>query len=127
MEGSNTRTKRRAHKLLTVSPYLSYEITSTEDDAASIHPFITDEALVIFANVRGFEVKSVLVDNGSSTDVLYYDAFKRMGLDEMKPMLVDTPLIRFSRESMYPRAQLCFLFISELTEGPCNAWPLSWW
>lgn len=43
--------------MLTVSPDLSYEIMSIEDDAASVHPFVADEALVIAANVGGFEVK----------------------------------------------------------------------
>ena len=42
-------------------------------------------------------VKKILVDSGSSTDVLFYDAFVRMGLSPSLLRSVSTPLVGFSR------------------------------
>ena len=41
-----------------------------------------NDALVITLNVNTFETEGILVDQGSSTDILYYKAFKKMGLTE---------------------------------------------
>ncbi|XP_077219670.1 uncharacterized protein LOC143853841 [Tasmannia lanceolata] len=46
-----------------------------------------DDALVITMLVANWEVKKILVDNGSSADILYYHAFEQMmiGNDRLRP------------------------------------------
>ena len=52
----------------------NYIISFTEDDARQLH-HPHDDALVISLSITDFNTQRVLVDNGSSTDILYYPAF----------------------------------------------------
>ena len=50
----------------------------SEDDARRLyHPH--DDALVVSLRVGDYNVHRMLVDNGSSADILYYPAFQQMG------------------------------------------------
>ena len=49
-------------------------ITFTDEDAAKIH-HPHDDAIVITLLITDYTTKRVLVDNGSSADILYYTAF----------------------------------------------------
>ena len=54
-------------------------ISFTDEDAERIHhPY--DDAIVITLLIADYTTKRVLVDNGSSTDILYYLAFQQMRL-----------------------------------------------
>ncbi|KAK2999310.1 hypothetical protein RJ639_022829 [Escallonia herrerae] len=55
-----------------------------------------DDPLVIMIKAGNFDVKRVLVDNGSSTEVLFYDAFKKMNITTDRLRKMDTPLHGFS-------------------------------
>ena len=62
------------------------DITFSEKDARHIrHPHY--DALVIKAMVANNNVHRILVDNGSSVDILYFQAFEKMGLkvSNLKP------------------------------------------
>ncbi|XP_050278003.1 uncharacterized protein LOC126719503 [Quercus robur] len=52
---------------------------SEEDTQWLHHPY--DDALVVNIQVGGYNMHRVLVNNGSSTDILYYLAFQQMGID----------------------------------------------
>ena len=60
-----------------------------------------DNALVIRLDVGGCELSRVMIDTGSSTDVLFYDAFKRMGFTKALLKQERTPLIGFAGETTY--------------------------
>ena len=49
-------------------------ITFTDDDSERIH-HPHDDAIVITLLIAGYTTRRVLVDNGSSADILYYPAF----------------------------------------------------
>ena len=49
-------------------------INFTEEDARWLH-HPQDDALVIILSIADFNTRWVLVDNGSSVDILYYPAF----------------------------------------------------
>ena len=51
-----------------------------EDDARCLH-HPHDDALVITIRVGDYNVHRMLVDNGSSADILYYPAFQQMGIN----------------------------------------------
>ncbi|XP_030925787.1 uncharacterized protein LOC115952709 [Quercus lobata] len=52
-------------------------ITFTDEDAERVH-HLHDDAIVITLLIVDYMTKKVLVDNGSSTDILYYPAFQQM-------------------------------------------------
>ncbi|KAK3025049.1 hypothetical protein RJ639_044800 [Escallonia herrerae] len=54
-----------------------------------------DDPLVITIKAGNFDVKRVLVDNGSSAEVLFYDAFKKMNISTDRLRKMDTPLYGF--------------------------------
>ena len=62
-------------------------ITFMDEDAARIH-HPHDDAIVITLLIADYITKRVLVDNGSSADILYYPAFQQMKLerDQLCPM-----------------------------------------
>ena len=57
------------------------------------HPH--DDAIVITLLIVDYTTGRVLVDNGSSADILYYLAFQqiRLGQDQLRP--VNSPLVSF--------------------------------
>ena len=69
-------------------------ITFTDEDAIRIH-HPHDDVIVITLLIADYTTRRVLVDNGSSTDILYYPAFQQMNLgrDQLRP--VHSPLVGF--------------------------------
>ncbi|XP_077242495.1 uncharacterized protein LOC143883006 [Tasmannia lanceolata] len=65
-----------------------------------------DDSLVITMFVANWELKKILVDNGSSIDILYYHAFKQMliGDDRLKP--TNSNLFGFSGEIIKVEGQI---------------------
>jgi hypothetical protein len=52
-------------------------ITFTEEDARKvIHPH--DDTLVVTLEIAGYSTRRVLIDNGSSADIIYLTAFQQM-------------------------------------------------
>ena len=56
-------------------------IEFSEEDARRLH-HRHDDALVVSIQVGDYNMHWVLVDNGSSTDILYYPAFQQMRIDK---------------------------------------------
>uniref|UniRef100_A0A2N9FAL0 Retrotransposon gag domain-containing protein n=1 Tax=Fagus sylvatica TaxID=28930 RepID=A0A2N9FAL0_FAGSY len=49
------------------------------------------------------EMMRVLIDNGSSTDIIYQPAFQQMKIDKSKLLPFDTPFIGFAGNTVYPQ------------------------
>ena len=47
-------------------------------------------------------MQRVLVDNGSSADILYYSAFQQMGIDRERLILTNAPLVSFGGTRVFP-------------------------
>jgi hypothetical protein len=58
-------------------------ISFIEEDARGTHQ-PHDDALVVTINIAGFTTRGVMVDNGSSADILYLPAYQQMRLDKDK-------------------------------------------
>ena len=77
------------------------DITFKESDAHLIlHPHC--DALVVKAMMANNNVYRKLVDNGSSVDILYYQAFKRMGLKDGDLRPSPNPIYRFTGDFVIP-------------------------
>ncbi|GAV79572.1 hypothetical protein CFOL_v3_23037, partial [Cephalotus follicularis] len=61
-----------------------------------------DDPVVVTLLVELFTMKRILIDNGSSTDILYKHAFDQLRIpaDQLNP--VKTPLIGFAGETIHP-------------------------
>ncbi|KAL0318861.1 UNVERIFIED_CONTAM: hypothetical protein Sangu_2042300 [Sesamum angustifolium] len=68
-----------------------------------------NDVLVISATLANFLVKKVLVDSGSSTDIMFYDAYVQLGIDNAQLRKVNTPLTGFSGEMIEPLGELMSL------------------
>ncbi|GAV85013.1 hypothetical protein CFOL_v3_28453, partial [Cephalotus follicularis] len=61
-----------------------------------------DDPVVVTLLVELFTMKRILIDNGSSADILYKHAFYQLRIpaDQLKP--VKTPLVGFAGETIHP-------------------------
>ena len=72
-----------------------------EEDARRLH-HPHDDALVVSIRIEDYNMHRVLVDNGSSTDILYYPAFQQMGIDREWMILMNAPLVGFGGTRVLP-------------------------
>uniref|UniRef100_A0A2N9HJY0 RNA-directed DNA polymerase n=1 Tax=Fagus sylvatica TaxID=28930 RepID=A0A2N9HJY0_FAGSY len=76
-------------------------ITFAEEDARKVfHPH--DDALVVTLEIAGYSTRRVLIDNGSSVDIIYLTAFQQMRIDKDQLRPIETPLVGFAGTSVYP-------------------------
>ena len=68
------------------SPIIGF---SEEDARCLHHPH--DDALVVSIHVEDYNMHRVLVDNGSSADILYYPAFQQMGISRERLIMTNAP------------------------------------
>ena len=54
-------------------------------------------------NIEGFNTKRILMDNGSSVDIIYLPAFQQLKLDPKRLRPFESPLVSFSGDRVYPR------------------------
>jgi hypothetical protein len=69
-------------------------ITFSEEDVW-LQGFLHNDALVIEANIASWTLGKLLVDNGSSADIIFVDAFDKMGLSKDLLQPPNTPLYGF--------------------------------
>jgi hypothetical protein len=69
-------------------------ITFSEEDVR-LQGFPHNDALVIEANIASWTLGKLLVENGSSADIIFADAFDKMGLSKDLLQPPDTPLYGF--------------------------------
>ena len=76
-------------------------IRFSEEDARHLH-HPHDDALVVSIQVEDYNMHRVLVNNGSSVDILYYPAFQQMGIDRERLILTNAPLVSFGGTRVLP-------------------------
>ena len=64
------------------------------------HPY--DDALVVSIRVGDYNIHRVLVNNGSSTNILYYPVFQQMGIDRGRLISTNAPLVGFGGTKVFP-------------------------
>ena len=79
----------------------------SEDDARRLH-HPHDDALVVSIRVGDYNVHRMLVDNGSSADILYYPAFQQMGINKARLTPTNAPLVGFGEMRVLPLGAITF-------------------
>ena len=62
-----------------------------------------NDPLVIMLTIEGYNTRRVLMDNGSSTNVMYMTTFQQMMLDPKHLKPFKSPLVNFSGDCVYPK------------------------
>ncbi|GAV58506.1 hypothetical protein CFOL_v3_02039, partial [Cephalotus follicularis] len=77
-----------------------------------------DDPVVVTLLVELFTMKRILIDSGSSADILYKHAFDqlRIPVDQLKP--VKTPLIGFAGETIHPLRSIKLSVVAGM--APCQ-------
>ena len=73
----------------------------SEEDARHLH-HPHDDALVVSIQIEDYNMHRVLVDNGSSADILYYPAFQQMGINREWLIPTNAPLVDFGGMRVLP-------------------------
>ena len=74
---------------------------SDEDKIGTIQPH--DDALVIVLWIWGYDVKRVMVDQGSAAEIMYPDLFKGLNLKTEDLTPYNSPLVSFEGEIIIPK------------------------
>ena len=72
-----------------------------KDEAERIH-YPHDDAIVITLLIADYTTRRVLMDNGSSADILYFPAFQQMRLGRDCLCKVNSPLVGFGGMKVQP-------------------------
>ena len=84
-----------------IRPALSF---SNEDKVGTLQPH--DDALMVTLRIGGYDVKRVLVDQGSGAEIMYPDLFKELKLKPKDLACYDSPLIGFDGKIVFPKGQI---------------------
>ncbi|XP_021851723.1 eukaryotic peptide chain release factor GTP-binding subunit-like [Spinacia oleracea] len=68
--------------------------------------FPHDDPLVLTIDIENADVNRVLVDGGSSTNIIFWDAFKQLHIPEEELTRVNYPVIGFSGSTVYPEGSI---------------------
>ena len=99
-------------------PRLDISITFSDSDLEGCqHPH--DDPLVIRAVVANKTIHRVLIDNGSSADIIFSSTFDKMGIGKEKLEPVSTHLRGFSGEKVLPVGLI--QLVLTLGDPPCQA------
>ena len=77
---------------------------SDEDKIGTIQPH--DDALVIVLRIGGYDVKRVMVDQGSAAEIMYPDLFKGLNLRTEDLTPYNSPLVNFEGKVIIPKGQI---------------------
>ena len=130
MGGGESSSARKAHlrsirsgevmdvQAVSKLPRLDTAITFSDLDLEGCqHPH--DDPLVIRAVVANKTIHRVLVDNGSSVDIIFASAFDKMGIGREKLEPVNTHPRGFSGEKVLPLGSI--QLVLTLGDPPCQA------
>ncbi|XP_050257750.1 uncharacterized protein LOC126702927 [Quercus robur] len=89
---------------VTASPLIGF---SDEDKQGTLQPH--DDALVVTLRIGGYDVKRVLVDQGSAVEVMYPDLYKGLNLKPEDLSAYDSPLVSFEGKTVIPKGMIRLL------------------
>ena len=83
-----------------IQPILGF---SNEDKVGTIQP--QDDALVVTLRIGGYDVKRVLVDQGSAVEIMYPNLYKGLNLRSKDLKAYDSPLVSCEGKTVIPKGQ----------------------
>ena len=80
---------------------------SDEDKIRTIQPH--DDAFMITLRIGGYDVKMVMVDQGSAAEIMYLDLYKGLNLKAEDLTPYNSPLVSFEGKIIIPKGQIRLL------------------
>ena len=77
---------------------------SDADKQGTLSPH--DDALVVTLRIGGYDVKRVIVDQGSAAEIVYPDLYKGLGLKPEDLTTYSFPLVSFEGKMVVPKGQI---------------------
>ena len=74
---------------------------SDEDKLGTVRPH--DDALVVKLRIGGYDVKRVMIDQGSEVEIMYPDLFKGINLKPENLTAYSSPLVSFEGKMVIPK------------------------
>ena len=65
-----------------------------------------DDALIVTLRIGGYDVKRVMVDQGSAVEIMYPDLYKGQGLKSENLTTYTSPLVSFEGKMVVPKGQI---------------------
>ncbi|XP_030955700.1 uncharacterized protein LOC115977811 [Quercus lobata] len=96
---ADDRASKRAKGMAT--PLIRF---SNEDKLETLQPH--DDALVVTLRIGEYDVKRVLVDQGSAVEVMYPDLYKGLKLKPEDLTAYDSPLVSFEGKTVTPKGMI---------------------
>ena len=93
------RESKKAKKI--ASPVLGF---SNDDKVRTTQPY--DDALVVTFRIGRYDVRRVLVDQGSAVEVMYLDLYRGLNFKSEDLTVYDSPLVSFEGKIVTPRGQI---------------------
>ena len=75
-----------------------------EDKIGTTQPY--NDALVVTLKIGGYDVKRVLVDQGSAVEIMYPDLYMGLNLKPEDLTAYDSPLVSFERKTVTLKVRL---------------------
>ena len=97
-EDSNSKPKRAR---IDIQPVLGF---SNKDKIGTTQSH--NDALVVTLRIEGYDVKRVLVDQGSIVEIMYPDLYKGLNLKPENLIAYDSPLVSFEGKTVTPKGQI---------------------
>ena len=76
---------------------------SDEDKVGTIQPH---DDLVVTLRIGGYDVKRVMIDQGSAVNIMYPDLYKGLGLKPKDLSAYSSPLVSFEGRMVIPKGQI---------------------
>ena len=89
---------------MSVQPALSF---SDEDKVGTIQPH--DDTLVITLKIEGYDMKRVMVDQGSGIEIMYPNLYKGLNLRPEDLITYNSPLVSFDGKVVILKGQIRLL------------------
>ena len=77
---------------------------SDADKQGTIQPH--NDALVVTLRIGGYDVKRVMIDQGSAVEIMYPDLYKGLGLKPENLTIYSSPLVSFEVKMVVPKEQI---------------------
>ena len=77
---------------------------SEEDKVGIIQP--RDDALMVTLRIEGYDVKRVMVEQGSEAEIMYLNLYNELGLKPKDLTAYDSPLVSFDGKFIIPKGQI---------------------
>ena len=77
---------------------------SDENKVGTIQPH--DDALVVTLRIGGYDVKRVMINQGSATDIMYPDLYRGLNLKPENLIAYNSPLVGFEGKMVVLKGQI---------------------